>query len=146
MREKSKSRTVCFCTLVPADPNKSEAFNGFSQWIAFGGDGTILTNDRDEQRKIIKYNHLVANCVIFHNVFSLSRVLYNLQESGHTLDPAIISCSQPLHHTAYQSGWSLRPGSGKVSARANLPSLDMRAIALWPQNERIVVVPQLLYT
>ena len=32
--------------------------------------GLIAENDRDEQRKLIKYNHLVANCLIFHNVCS----------------------------------------------------------------------------
>jgi TnpA family transposase len=40
--------------LIQAATNKSEAFNGFLQWIAFGSDGTIATNDRDELRKIIK--------------------------------------------------------------------------------------------
>jgi TnpA family transposase len=48
--------------------NKSEAFNKFIQWVSFGGGGLIAENDRDEQRKLIKYNHLVANCLIFHNV------------------------------------------------------------------------------
>jgi hypothetical protein len=33
-----------------------------------------------------KDNHLVANCVIFHNVFSLSRVLHNLQSEGYPLE------------------------------------------------------------
>ena len=28
----------------------------------------IQENDRNEQRKLIKYNHLVANCMILHNV------------------------------------------------------------------------------
>jgi TnpA family transposase len=73
-------------SLIQAATNKSEAFNGFAQWVAFGGDGTISTNNRDEQRKVIKYNHLVANCVIFHNVFSLSRVLHELQREGYPLE------------------------------------------------------------
>ena len=38
--------------------NKSEAFNKFIQWVSFGGGGLIAENDRDEQRKLIKYNHL----------------------------------------------------------------------------------------
>lgn len=58
--------------------------------MAFGGD-TISSNDRNEQRKIIKYNHLVANCVIFHNVFSISRVLHGLQQNGYPLDFAQIA-------------------------------------------------------
>jgi TnpA family transposase len=82
-------------TIIQAATNKSEAFNGFLQWVAFGGDGTISTNDRDEQRKIIKYNHLVANCVIFHNVFSLSRVLHDLQQNNYPLEFAQIAALSP---------------------------------------------------
>ena len=82
-------------TIIQAATNKSEAFNGFLQWVAFGGDGTISTNDRDEQRKIIKYNHLVANCVIFHNVFSLSRVLHDLQQNNYPLELAQIAALSP---------------------------------------------------
>ena len=52
-------------SLIQAATNKSEAYNGFTQWVAFGGEGTIATNDREEQRKMIKYNHLVANCVTY---------------------------------------------------------------------------------
>jgi len=82
-------------TLIQAATNKSEAFNWFLQWIAFGGDGTISTNDRDEQRKIIKYNHLVANCIIFHNVFSLSRVLNDLQQEGYPLESGQVAALSP---------------------------------------------------
>jgi TnpA family transposase len=82
-------------TLIQAATNKSEAFNGFTQWVAFGGDGTISTNDRDEQRKLIKYNHLVANCLIFHNVFSLSRVLHNLQGEGYPLEAREVAALSP---------------------------------------------------
>jgi TnpA family transposase len=81
--------------LIQAATNKSEAFNGFSQWLAFGGDGTIATNDRDEQRKIIKYNHLVANCLIFHNVFSISRVLQDLQRENYPLEAWQIAALSP---------------------------------------------------
>ena len=81
--------------LIQAATNKSEAFNGFAQWVAFGGDGTIATNDRDAQRKLIKYNHLVANCVIFHNVFSLSRVLHDLQGEGYPLEVAEVAALSP---------------------------------------------------
>jgi len=30
------------------------------QWVAFGGESVIRQNNREEQRKIIRYNHLVA--------------------------------------------------------------------------------------
>jgi hypothetical protein len=48
--------------------------------------GRHSTNDREEQRNFITYNHLVANCLISQNVFSLSRVLHDLQREGYPLD------------------------------------------------------------
>jgi TnpA family transposase len=44
--------------MVNSATNKSEEFNEFAQWLLFGGEGVIAENDRHEQRKIIKYNHL----------------------------------------------------------------------------------------
>jgi TnpA family transposase len=59
------------CTTIQGATNKSEARNGFLKWTFFGGEGIITENSRDEQRKAIKYNHLMANCLIFHNLCSL---------------------------------------------------------------------------
>jgi TnpA family transposase len=51
---------------INAATNIAEAWNGFVQWVAFGGEGVIRQNNREEQRKTIRYNHLVANLVVFH--------------------------------------------------------------------------------
>ncbi|WP_142342296.1 Tn3 family transposase [Bacillus pseudomycoides] len=80
---------------IQSATNKSEAFNGFTKWLFFGGDGIITENDREKQRKIIKYNHLVANCLIFYNVFSLSRILHNYIQDGHEYDKELISYLSP---------------------------------------------------
>ena len=48
---------------INAATNKSEEFNDFIQWLFFGGDGIIAENIRHEQRKVVKYNQLVANMV-----------------------------------------------------------------------------------
>ncbi len=42
----------------------------------------IANNDPIEQEKIVKYNDLVANAVIFHNVVDLTEVLRDLLKSG----------------------------------------------------------------
>lgn len=52
---------------IHAATNKSEQFNDFSKWLMFGGE-VIAENLRHEQRKVIKYNQLVANMVILYNV------------------------------------------------------------------------------
>ena len=54
--------------LIQAATNKSELFNKYAQWVAFGESGLVTEGVRDEQRKMIKYNHLVANLLIFHTI------------------------------------------------------------------------------
>jgi len=61
----------------------------------FGGDGTIAENVRHEQRKVIKYNHLVANMVILYNVQWMSRRLRELQEKGHPVDADVLRVLSP---------------------------------------------------
>jgi len=80
--------------------NKSESFNGFLKWLFFGGEGIISENRREEQRKIIKYNHLVANLVIFHNVVTMTKGIHQLAAAGHHLSAealALISPYQTRH-------------------------------------------------
>lgn len=67
---------------ITATTNKVEAYNGFSKWLFFGGEGVIADNDPEEQEKVIKYNDLVANAVIFHNVVDQTRILRELKQEG----------------------------------------------------------------
>jgi TnpA family transposase len=60
--------------IIHAAQNKCEGFNHVTQWVHFGAD-KITDNVRDEQLKVIKYNHLVANLVIFHNCQTLTQAL-----------------------------------------------------------------------
>src|ERR1700733_9853332 len=81
--------------LIHSATNKSERFNQFVQWIAFGGGALATEGIRDEQRKFIKYNHLVANLLIFHNVVTMSKALERLIAEGHAVDLDLIACSSP---------------------------------------------------
>jgi TnpA family transposase len=67
---------------IQSATNKSERFNEFVQWISFGGDNVIAENVRDEQRKFIKYNHLVANILAFHNIVSMTKAIERLKGGG----------------------------------------------------------------
>ena len=60
---------------ISAATNKSEHFNRYAQWVSFGGGGLVTAAARDEQRKMIKYNHLVANLLIFHTVVGMTKAL-----------------------------------------------------------------------
>jgi TnpA family transposase len=61
--------------------NKSEQFNAFVKWVSFGGD-RLETNDRDLQSKIVQYQHLVANCLIYFTVSELTGIVKELKEEG----------------------------------------------------------------
>ena len=80
---------------INAATNIAEAWNGLIQWVAFGGEGVVRQNNREEQRKIIRYNHLVANLVVFHNVVSMTRVLQDLVDEGYRVTPEIIARLSP---------------------------------------------------
>lgn len=80
---------------IHAATNKSEQFNNFAQWSFFGNEGVIAENLRHEQRKIVKYNHLVANMIILHNVQGMSKAIKQLQAAGHQIDPAILGALSP---------------------------------------------------
>jgi TnpA family transposase len=81
--------------MIHAATNKSEEFNHFVQWLFFGGDGIIAENVRHEQRKVVKYNQLVANLVILHNVEAMTRVLKDLQSEGIAIDSEILAALAP---------------------------------------------------
>ena len=80
---------------IQSATNKSEAFNAFAKWAFFGGEGVITHNRRIEQRKCIKFNHLVANCLIFYNVHAISKVLEQLNQEGADLDEQAVGALSP---------------------------------------------------
>jgi hypothetical protein len=55
----------------------------------------ISSNNREEQRKMIRYNHLIANCLIFYNVFEISRILNVLRQERFPLDAEAIAALSP---------------------------------------------------
>lgn len=79
---------------ITAATNKAEAFNGFSGWLRFGHDA-IERNDPAEQEKIIKFNTLLANCVIFHTALDMTAVLRELAAEGWNLTPAAVGSLSP---------------------------------------------------
>lgn len=80
---------------IQAATNKSEAFNEFAQWVAFGGGGVIAEKDRDEQQKVIKYNHLVSSLVIFHTADAMTKALSRLKTEGHKFSQEALAAISP---------------------------------------------------
>lgn len=81
--------------LIQAATCKSESYNWFTKWASFGNQGISTENNRDEQRKMIKYNHLVANCVCFYNVAAINQVLIELTNEGVPFNKDALSAISP---------------------------------------------------
>ena len=67
---------------VTAVTNQVEAYNGFSGWLRFGNEGVLAANDPAEQEKMIKFNTLLADCVMFHTALDMTDILRDLVEQG----------------------------------------------------------------
>jgi TnpA family transposase len=80
--------------IIQAAQNKCEGFNKFAQWAYFGSD-MIEENVRDDQLKIIKYNHLIANLLIFHNCHTMTQALKELEAEGMQLTPELLGMFSP---------------------------------------------------
>lgn len=80
--------------IIQGATNRCESFNKFAQWVYFAAD-QIQENVRDEQLKVIKYNHLIANLLIFHNCKSMTDALKALQDEGMVLTPEILRALSP---------------------------------------------------
>lgn len=68
---------------INATTNKVEAYNGFTKWVFFGGEGVITENDPEEQEKRIKYKDLVSNIISFRNVVDITYALRELKREGY---------------------------------------------------------------
>jgi TnpA family transposase len=80
---------------ITASTNKVEAYNGFAKHFFFGGEGVIADNDPVEQEKAIKYNDLVSNAVIFHNVVEQTRIIKSLIREGWKITPEDVAALSP---------------------------------------------------
>ncbi len=81
--------------IIQAATCKSESFNRFANWILFGEGGLITKNNRDEQRKVVKYNHFVANCLSFYNVVNITKIINDLVDEGYPVNQEMVGGLSP---------------------------------------------------
>lgn len=111
--------------LIHGAVNKNEGFNRFAQWVSFGGHGVLAENNRDEQRKLIKYNHLVANCLIFYNVYAMTVALHKLVRAGVWLNDEVLRCLSP-----YLTEHINRFGAYRLDMTRQPPQLDFSLLII----------------
>lgn len=75
------------------------------------GADLLSQGTRDEQRKFIKYNHLIANLLAFHTLVSMTRALQQIQQAGHPIDPAALATFSPYGTEQYNrfGSYALNP-------------------------------------
>ncbi|SBW23090.1 transposase [Candidatus Protofrankia californiensis] len=79
---------------ITAMTNKVEAFHGFAAWLMFGGD-ILGHNDPDHHEKIVKFNELIANCVIYQTALDITGVVNQLVAEGQVVDPDDLATISP---------------------------------------------------
>ena len=82
-------------TRITASTNKAESYNGFSDWLFFGGEGVLSDTDPEEQEKRMKFKELLTNSVIVQNAADLTEVLRSLAEDGYPLRREEVSQLSP---------------------------------------------------
>ncbi len=98
--------------IVQGATSKCEQFNKFAKWLHFAQD-FIKQNKRDEQQKIIKYNHLIAVLLTFHNAYSMTEALVEMEKEGIKIPAETISSISP-----YRTRHVRRFGEFQVSEEA----------------------------
>jgi TnpA family transposase len=115
---------------ITAVTNKTEAYHGFSEWLRFGGE-VIGRNDPDYQEKIVKFNELLANCVIYQNACDITAAANALAADGHPVDPDDLATIAPyITHTVRRFGdWVLDLSPPEA---APVTALNLAPGALFP--------------
>jgi TnpA family transposase len=80
---------------IRAATTKIEAYNYFSQWITFGGDGIFKSRDPIEYEKQVKYKDLIANAIMLQNVVDMTDALHDMAREGHPVTPDVVATFSP---------------------------------------------------
>ena len=97
--------------VIHAATCKSEEFNNFIDWVAFGHEGTIESNLQGIQKKIINFGRLAANAVILHVVANMTNVINDMKAEGYDIRPEMLNGLSP-YHTGHLNRFGLFPLTG----------------------------------
>lgn len=82
---------------------------------------------------MIKYHHLIANLLIFHNVVTMTKALQLLMEDGNPIDEEALACLSP-----YQTEHINRFGRYALKRDRVPEPLDrVRVLRMPPQSEGV---------
>ncbi len=110
---------------ITQETNKVESYHAFAEWLSFGNQGRILDNDPVEMEKQIKFNHLIANCLMLQNVLDMSQALRELIEEGYPVTPEAVRGL-----SAYVHGHIRRYGDYELEVEDVPPPISEEALTI----------------
>ena len=128
--------------MIQTATTKSERFNKFVQWVSFGSDSVIAENVRDEQRKFIKYNHLVANLLVFHNLVNMTRAMRKMEADGYPVSDKLAASLSPYPTEHMNRFGSYNPRFGRAPEPIVLqfrkpPQMETTKVLVMPSSSQL---------
>lgn len=81
---------------ITAVTNRVQSYHGFAGWLSLGAEkGVIARNGPAHQEKLVKFNQLLANCVIYDNACEITAVANQLAAQGRPVDPDDLATISP---------------------------------------------------
>jgi hypothetical protein len=101
----------------------------------------IAGSVRDEQRKFIKYNHLVANLLVFHNLATMTRAMQKMDADGHIVSDELAATLSPYQteHINRLGNYSLnfgRPPEPIVLDFRKPPQRESAKVLVMPNSQQ----------
>jgi TnpA family transposase len=81
--------------IITDTTNKVESYHTLEDWIRFGSRFLVASNDPDEMEKAIKYNDLIANCIMLQNVIDITNICHELEKEGYKFTAEDLSYLSP---------------------------------------------------
>lgn len=114
----------------------SSALSSFQAFAGCGLPSIPGRNIRDEQRKFIKYNHLVANVLAFHNIVAMTKAIDRLKAQSQGVSDEVLAALSP-----YQTSHINRFGQYQLQHRRVPEPLPF--VRKPPSSETVAVSPGL---
>ncbi|MEU6748494.1 Tn3 family transposase [Spirillospora sp. NPDC046719] len=102
-------KPIGVCTGI-ADERRNEAFDDFADWLMFSGK-LIGHNDPDHQEKVIRFNELIANWVIYSAACDITDAANAIAAEGHRVNTDELATIRPTSPT---------PSAGSATGPLNL--------------------------
>jgi TnpA family transposase len=109
---------------VTETTNKVESYNRLSDWVSFGSETLVESNDEEEMEKAVKYRGLLTDAVILQNIIDITATGGQLKTEGHDIAKEDFDITSP-----YLTGHIMRFGVYTVDL-GNIPKNVTRSV-LW---------------